>query len=114
MEHITDADYAHSNRVYKDFEIKSFGEYYDLYGQNDSLLLVDVFENLRNMCLEVYKLDPAKTFSAPGLAWQAALKKAKVKLDLLTGMGMLLMVEKSIKIGKCHSIYRYPKADKKA
>ena len=41
-----------------------------------------VSENCRNMCLEIYELDPAKSISAPGLAWQAALKKTKVKLDL--------------------------------
>ena len=33
-------------------------------------------------------------FSAPGLAWQAALKNTKVKLDLLTDINMLLMLEK--------------------
>ena len=44
------------------------------------------------MCLEIDELDPAKFLSAPGLAWQAGLKKAKVKLDLLTDINMLLMV----------------------
>ena len=34
---------------------------------------------------------------ALGLAWQAALKKAKVKLDLFTDIDMLLMVEKGIR-----------------
>ena len=45
MEDITDADYVHAKRVYKDFEIKHLGEYYDFYAQSDTLLLVDVFEN---------------------------------------------------------------------
>ena len=44
------------------------------------------------MCLEIYELDPAKFLSAPGLAWQAALKKTKVKLKLLTDINILLMV----------------------
>ena len=96
MEDIADADYAHAKRVCKDFEIKNLGEYYDLYVQSDTLLLADVFENFRNMCLEIYELDPAKFLSAPGLAWQAALKKTKVKLDLLTDIDMLLTVEKGI------------------
>ena len=56
------------------------------------------------MCREIYELDPAKFLSAPGLAWQAALKKTKVKLDLLTDIDMLLMVEKVIRGGICHSI----------
>ena len=65
-----------------------------MYVQSDILLLADVFENFRNMCIKIYELDPSKFLSAPGLAWQAALKKIKVKLDLLTNIDMLLMVEK--------------------
>ena len=91
---ITDADYVHRKRVWKDFEIKKLRKYYYLHDQSDTLLLADVFENFRNMCLKIYKLDPTKFFSAPRLAWQAALKKTKVKLDLLTDIDMLLMVEK--------------------
>ena len=68
MEDITDADYAHAKRVCKDFEIKDLVEYHDLYVQSNTLLLADVFENFKNMCLKIYKLDPAKIFSAPGLA----------------------------------------------
>ena len=113
MEDITDADYVHTKRVCKDFEIKNLGEYHDLYVQSNTLLLADVFENFRNMCLKIYELDPAKFLSAPGLAWQAALKKTKVKLDLLTDIDMLLMVEKGIRGGICHSIYRYAKANNK-
>ena len=63
--------------------------------------------NFRNMCLKIYKLDPAKFLSAPGLAWQAALKKTKVKLDGLTDINMLIMVGKCITGGICHSIYQY-------
>ena len=59
----------------------------------DMLLLADIFENFRNMCLKIYELDPALFLTATSLAWQIALKKIKVKLDLLTDM---LMVEKDI------------------
>ena len=62
----------------------------------DEKLLDDVFENFRNMCLEIHELDTAKFLSAPRLVWQAALKKTKVKLDLLTDIYILLMVEKGI------------------
>ena len=65
------------------------------------------------MCLEIYELDPAKNFSAPGLAWQAAFTKTKVKLDFLIDINMLLMVEKGIRREICHSIFRYAKAKKK-
>ena len=97
----------------KDLEIKNLGEYHDLHFQSDTLLLADIFEKFKNMCFEIYELDPAKFLSAPGSAWQAALKKTKVKLDLLTDIDMLLILEKCIKGGICHSIYRYAKANGK-
>ena len=87
-------DYAHAKRVCKDIEIKSLGEYHDLYIKNDKLLSADVFKNFRNMCLETYELDRTRFLIAPGLAWQPALKKTKVKLDILTDIDMLIMVEK--------------------
>ena len=67
-EDITDADYRHAKRVCKDFEIKNLGEYHDLYLKSETLLLSNAFENLTKMRLEIYQLDPAKFFSAPGLA----------------------------------------------
>ena len=76
-------------------------------------MLPDVFENFRKMCLKIYELDPAKILSAPTLAWQVSLKKTKVKLDLLTDMDVLFMLEKDIRGGICHSIYRYTKANNK-
>ena len=60
MADITDADYTHAKRVFKDFEIKKLGEYHHLYVQSGTLLLADVFENFRNMCHKIYKLDSAK------------------------------------------------------
>ena len=60
MDNITDADYTHKKRVCKDFEIKKLGEYHDLCVQSDTLLLVDVFENFGNKCIDIYELDPTK------------------------------------------------------
>ena len=39
---------------------KKFRRYHDLYLQSDPILLADVFENFRNMCLKIHELDPAK------------------------------------------------------
>ena len=60
-----------------------------MHVQSDTLLLADVFGNFRNMCPKIYELDTAKFLSAPGLAWQAALKKTKIKLDFLTVIEVL-------------------------
>ena len=65
------------------------------------------------MCLEIYHLDPTKFLSAPELAWQAALKRTEVKLELLTDVDMLLMVEKGIRRGICHALHQYVKANNK-
>ena len=70
-----------------------------MYAQSDTLLLPDVFENFRDKCDEIYELDPAHFVSAPGLAWQACLKKAKVKLELITDYNMLLIIKKGIRGG---------------
>ena len=68
MEDITDVDHRDAKRVFKSFNNKNLGDYHDLYVQSDTLLLADVFENFRNMCIKVYKRDPAHFLSAPELA----------------------------------------------
>ena len=93
---ISNIDYVHAQKIREVFEIKNLGKYHDFYVQCDTLLLADVFENFRDKCVEIYELDPAHFLSAPGLAWQADLKKTGVKLELLTDYDMLLMVEKGI------------------
>ena len=77
------------------------------------LLLADVFENFRAKCVQIYALDPARFSSAPVLAWEACLKKTRVKLELLTDIDMLLMVHGGIRGGICQAIYRYAKASNK-
>ena len=113
MEDIDDIDYRHANNVFKRFKLKNLGEYHDLYVQSDTLLIADLFENFRNMCLKVYELNPAHFLSLPELAWQACLKKTSIELELLTDYDMLLMVEEGIRGGICHSIHRYTKANHK-
>ena len=68
-------------------------------------MLADVFENFKNKCIEIHELDPVHFLSASGLAWQACLKKTRVKLELLTDIDMLLIVEKGIRGGICNSIH---------
>ena len=72
MEDITDTNYIHEKKVCKDFEIKNLSEYHDLYLKIDTLVLVDIFENFRKVCLKTYHLGPVKFLSSPVLVWQAA------------------------------------------
>ena len=97
--------------MFEEFTFKNLRDYHNLYLQSDTLLLVDVFRNFRNKCIEIYELDPAHFLSAPGLAWQVCLKKTGIRLELLTNIEGLLMVEKGIGVGICHAIHRYVKAN---
>ena len=69
MEDITDVDYRHGKKIFEYLINKKLDDYHELFVQSDTLLLADVFENFRNMCIKVYELDPAHFLSAPGLAW---------------------------------------------
>ena len=113
MEDISEIDYRHALKVFNKFNINYLGEYKDLYVQSDTILLADVFESFRNLCLNIYGLDPAYFLSLPGLAWQACLKHSGIKLELISDIDMLLIIEKGIRGGICQSIFRNAKADDK-
>ena len=82
LEDITNKNYEHAQKVWEVFKIKNLGECHDVYVQSDTLLFADVFESYRDKFIEIYELNPAHFLSAPGLAWQAYLKKTKVNLEL--------------------------------
>ena len=110
-EGISEEDYDHAQRVWEEFNIKTMREYHNLYLISDVLLLADVFENFRNVCLKNYKLDAAWYYTSPGLAWDAALKMTRVELELLTDPDMVLMFERGIR-GRTSTIcQRYAKAN---
>ena len=103
----------HAEKVIKELNLKNLCISHDLYVQSDTLLLADAFENFRNKCIEIYELEHAHSLSAPGLASQACLEKARVKLELLADIDMPMIVEKGIRGGICHAIHKYPKANNK-
>ena len=110
---ITIEDYKHVWNVWNTFNMKTLKEYHELYNITDVLLLADVFENFRNLCLKIYKLDPVYYFTAPGLAWDACLKMTNIQLELLSDVNMLLMFEKGIRGGISIISNRYGKANNK-
>ena len=86
-------------------------DYHKLYNLSDILLLADIFENFRSICMNHYAMDPAWYFGAPGLAWDAALKITKVQLELLSDPDMLLMIESGIRGGIATISHRHAKAN---
>jgi hypothetical protein len=96
---IKDKDFDFYNAVCDTINIKTLGDYHDLYLKTDVLLLADVFENFRKICLDCYGLDPCHYFSSPGLAWDACLKMTKIKLELISDVDMYNFVEKGLRGG---------------
>ena len=92
----SEKDYKHAEKVWNIFEIKTLGEYHDLYVQGDIAKLSDVFESFRSLCQKEYQLDPAYFVSTPNLTNEVMLKITKAKIELLKDINMVLMIEKGI------------------
>ena len=110
---INNYNYKHVLNVWKTFKMKTFKDFLSVYNTSDVLLLADVFEKFRDICLKNYGLDPAHYYTAPGLAWDAMLKMTKINLELLSDVDMLLMIEKGIRGGISIISNRYGKANNK-
>ena len=112
-EHISDEQYKHAQNVWNTFNLKTMGDYHDLYLKSDILLLADVFENFRKTCLQYYKLDPCHYFTSPGLSWDAMLKMTDIKLELMVDIDMFQFIEKNMRGGISYIANRYGKANNK-
>lgn len=112
-EHITDLEYKHAKKIWHVFKIKNMGEYTDLYLKTDVLLLTDIFENFRKICKEHYHLDPAFYLTAPSLSFDAMLLKTGVKLELISDLEIIRMIQSGIRGGICLCSNRYAKANNK-
>ena len=108
MSGISEKDYSHACKVWNEFGLKNMEDYHDLYLETDVILLANVFESFRKVCLDSYGLDPAHFYTAPGLAWKACLKKTGVNLELLKDPAdMLLMFERAIRGGITQSVHKW-------
>ena len=108
---ISDEDFEHANKVWKEFGLSNMGDF--LYLKTDVLLLMDVFEEFRKVCLLNYELDPCWYLTASSLAWDAMLKLTGVKLELLSDPEMHLFFERQIRGGFSTAFYRLGRANNK-
>ena len=111
MSKISEDDYQHAKRVWKEFVIQNLGDYHDLCLRTDVILLANVFEAFRDTCLKHYSLAPAHFYMTPGLAWKVCLKRTGIKLELLTDPDMLLMFERGIRGGITQAVRKYAAAN---
>ena len=111
MSNVSEDNYQHAQKVWKEFGIRNLGDYHYLYLRTDVIPLASVFEAFRNTCLEHYKLDPAHFYISPGLAWKACLKRTGIRLELFTNPDMLLMFQRGIRDGITQAVYRYAVAN---
>ena len=112
-EHITDRDYDRANVVWKHFNIKNLGEYHDLYLMTDVYLLTGVFENVRDMCLNYYGLDPAYYITLPNYSWNAFLSLTGVRLQQIHIKEMYEMIENGLRGGMTQCSYKKVEANNK-
>ncbi|MFZ2538730.1 MAG: hypothetical protein WAX04_07500 [Oscillospiraceae bacterium] len=106
-------DYDHAQTVWQEFGCKTIRDYHNFYNVSNVLLMADVFENFRDVCMKNYKLDPAWYYTAPGLAWSAALKLTEVELELMSDYDMVLIIKQGIRGGISTISNRYDKANNK-
>ncbi len=108
---ISKEDYQHAQNVWEKFDMKTMREYHDLYLRSDVLLLADVFENFRDVCMSKYGLDPCWYYTSPGLSWDALLKTTNIYLENITDPDMYLFFEKATRGGISTITTRYGDAN---
>ena len=111
--HIEDEEYERAQKIWEHFGMRNLGQHHDLYLRTDVLLLTDVFENFRDLCLEYYGLDPAHYFTLPNFAWDAMLLKTDIQIDPITEKEMYELVEKGLRGGMCQVSHKEAKANNK-
>ena len=92
----SDPEYAYATEVWIAFECESMADYYYIYLKCDVLLLTDFVERFRATCLAHYSLDVVHYYTAPGLAWDVALRMTHVSLELITDLDIYHFIENSI------------------
>lgn len=110
---ISKEDYEHAQKVWVKFKIKNLWEYTMLYLKTDVLLLADIFENFREICLKHYKLDPLNFLTAPSLSWNAMLKSTDVKIHLIVEIAMLAFIQRHIRGGLVQCSQKLAEANNK-
>ena len=106
-------DYQHVQEMWKEFGMQNLGDLCDVYTQSDTLLLADIISEYRTECWTNFELDPLHYYTAPGLAFDSALKLSGAKLEYLKEISMYQFFEQSIRGGVSVISKRFAKANNK-
>lgn len=112
-EELSDKDYKHAQHVFQLTGCNNLLDYMLLYVKTDAVLLCDVFESFRTLCMSYYGLDPCHFFSLPAFTWDAMLKMTGVKLEYITNQDHYTFIEKNIRGGVTTINHRLHKANNK-
>lgn len=109
----SDSEYNHAKKVWTVFKCQTLSDYMELYLKTDVLLLADIFENFKIICKSIYELDPCHYYTAPGLSWDAMLRKTHIKLDLIQDIEIYNFIKKGIRGGISQCSHRHSVANNK-
>ena len=112
LEDITHKDYTHAQKVFKQLKLKNLMIIKTCMFKPIYYCLLMYLKTLETNFLIYMNLILLIFCLPPRLPWQACLKRTEVKLELLTDIDILLMVEKGTRGGIYHAIHRYTKANK--
>ena len=98
-EHISEENYRRAQKVFKTTKCKNLHDYMELYVKTDTIILCDVFENFRNLCLTYYNIDPCHYMSLPAFAWDAMLKMTGINLEYINDIEQYTFVEENLRGG---------------
>ena len=98
-ESITDQDYERAQKVFKVMKCDSLLDYMELYVKTDTLILCDVFENFRKLCMDYYGLDCCHYMSLPGFSWDAMLKMTGCQIEYMTDIDVYTFIEQNLRGG---------------
>ena len=108
---ISDEDYSRAQKVWSEMGCQTFKDYMEIYVLSDSLLLCDVFESFRDLCLDYYGLDPCHYMSLPAIGYDAMLKMTGVKIEKITDHEIYNFIFENLRGGICTINHRLAKAN---